>query len=81
MKHLEVMPLFKKEDPLNKENYWPVNQLPHLSKYFERMRTKLVAYDTVWGHKVGEFCCVIYTFNIGSMQTSWALDVLTIMKY
>lgn len=45
MKHLEAMPLFKKEDPLNKENYRPVNLLPHLSKFFERMRTKLAAYD------------------------------------
>ena len=37
LKHSEVIPLFKNEDPLNKENYRPVSLLPHLSKVFERI--------------------------------------------
>ena len=37
LKHLEVIPLFKKEDPLKKENYRSVTLLPHLSKVFERI--------------------------------------------
>ena len=36
MKHSEVIPLFKKEDPLKKEKYRPVSLLSHLSKVFER---------------------------------------------
>ena len=34
LKHLEVMILFKKEDPLMKKNYRQI--LPHLLKVFER---------------------------------------------
>ena len=30
LKHSEVIPLFRKEDPLQKENYRPVSLLPHL---------------------------------------------------
>ena len=37
LKHSEAIPLFEKEDPLNKENYRPVSLLPHLSKVFERI--------------------------------------------
>ena len=37
LKHSEVKTLFKKEDPLKKENYRPVSLLPHLSKFFERI--------------------------------------------
>ena len=37
LKHLEVIPRFKKEDSLKKENYRPVSLLPHLSKVFERI--------------------------------------------
>ena len=42
LKHSEVIPLFKKEDPLKKENYRPVSLLPHLSKVFERMIYKQI---------------------------------------
>ena len=42
MKHSEVIPLFKKEDPLKKENYRPVSLLPHLSKVFERIIYKQI---------------------------------------
>ena len=34
--------MFKKEDPLEKENYRPVSLLPHLSKVFERMIYKQI---------------------------------------
>ena len=40
LKHSE--PLFKKEDPLKKENYRPVSLLPHLSKVFERIIYKQI---------------------------------------
>ena len=30
------MPLFKKKDPLNKENFRPVSLLPVISKIYER---------------------------------------------
>ena len=36
MKKAQVLPLFKKKDPLNKENYGPVSVLPTISKNFER---------------------------------------------
>ena len=42
LKHSEVIPLFKKEDPLKKENYRPVSLLPHLSKVFERIIYKQI---------------------------------------
>ena len=42
LKHLEVIPLFKKEGPLKKENYRSVTLLPHLSKVFERIIYKQI---------------------------------------
>ena len=36
-KRSKVTPLYKKEDPLKKENYRPVSLLPHVSKVFERI--------------------------------------------
>ena len=36
----EVIPLYKKLDPLKKENYRPVSLLPHVSKVFERIINK-----------------------------------------
>ena len=42
LKHSEVIPLFKKEDPLKKENCRPVSLLPHLSKVFERIIYKQI---------------------------------------
>ena len=41
-KKTEVIPLYKKEDPLKKENYRPVSLLPHLSKVFERVIYKQI---------------------------------------
>ena len=37
LKQAEMIPLYKKLDPLNRENYRPVRFLPHLSKFFERI--------------------------------------------
>ena len=42
LKKSEVIPLHKKEDPLKKENYRPVNLLPHVSKVFERIIYKQI---------------------------------------
>ena len=37
LKAAEVTPTFKKNDDLDKENYRPVNVLPHVSKITERV--------------------------------------------
>lgn len=37
LKAAQVLPLFKKKDPLNKENFRPVSILPIISKTFERI--------------------------------------------
>ena len=42
LKQAEAIPLYKKRDPLNKENYRPVSPLPHLSKVFERIIYKQI---------------------------------------
>ena len=42
LKEAEVIPLYKKLDPLSKENYRPVSLLPHLSKVFERIIYKQI---------------------------------------
>ena len=35
-------PVFKKEDPLDKSNYWPVSILPLLSKVYESVISCLI---------------------------------------
>ena len=42
LRHSEVIPLYKKLDPLNKENYRPVSLLSHVSKVFERIIYKQI---------------------------------------
>ena len=42
LKHSWVIPLYKKLDPLEKENYRPVSLLPHVSKVFERIICKQI---------------------------------------
>ena len=37
LKEANVTPIFKKDDPLDKENYHPVSILPFLSKDFEKL--------------------------------------------
>ena len=38
LKKSEVIPLYKKQDPVKKENYRPVGSLlPHVSKVFDRI--------------------------------------------
>ena len=37
LKEAQVIPLFKKEDPLNKKNYRPVSILPMISKVYEKV--------------------------------------------
>ena len=37
LKAAEVTPIFKKNDDLDKENYRPVNVVPHMSKIIERV--------------------------------------------
>ena len=38
LKLSEVIPLYKKLDPLKKENYRPISLLPHVIKLFQRIR-------------------------------------------
>ena len=42
LKLSEVIPVYKKLDPLQKENYRPVSLLPHVSKVFERIIHKKI---------------------------------------
>ena len=42
LKQSEVMPVYTKLDPLQKENYKPVSLLPHISKVFERIIYKQI---------------------------------------
>ena len=42
MKLSEVIPLYKKLHPLQKENYRPISLLPHTSKMFERITLKQI---------------------------------------
>ena len=37
LKLADIIPIFKKKDPLNKENYRPVSILSHMSKVFEKL--------------------------------------------
>ena len=37
LKRVNVSPIFKKDDPLDKENYRPVSILPLLSEVFEKL--------------------------------------------
>ena len=37
LKQANVSPIFKKDDPLDKENYRPVSILPLLSKVYEKL--------------------------------------------
>ena len=37
LKKSEVIPLYKKQDPLKKENHHPISFLPHVSKVFEHI--------------------------------------------
>ena len=42
LKLLDVIPVYKKLNPLQKENYRPVSLLPHVSKVFERIIHKQI---------------------------------------
>ena len=42
LKQSEVIPVYKKLDPLKKENYRPVRLLPHVSKVFETIIYKQI---------------------------------------
>ena len=42
LKEANVTPIFKKDDPLDKENYRPVSILPLLSKVFEKLIYKQI---------------------------------------
>ena len=42
LKLADIIPIFKKKDPLNKENYRPVSILSHMSKVFERLINKQI---------------------------------------
>ena len=45
MKLANITPVFKKKDPLKKENYRPISILPAISKIFERfMQQQIVGY-------------------------------------
>ena len=39
---MDISPVFKKKDPLNKENYRPVSVLLSISKIFEKLMQKQI---------------------------------------
>ena len=56
LKMLEVIPLYKKEDQLKKNNYRPVSLLSHVSKVFERIiykQTNICMQDKLSKHITG----------------------------
>ena len=68
----EVIPLYKKLDPLKKDNYRPVSLLPHVSKVFERiiyrqmntyMEDKLSKYLTGFRKYHGSRICFCIIFR------------------
>ena len=58
LKLSEVIPLYKKLDPLKKENYRPVSLLPHVSKVFER-----IIYKQIMSHVTNLFSDYITGFR------------------
>ena len=42
LKKAEIIPVYKRDDPLKKENYRPVSLLPHVSKIFEGLIYKQI---------------------------------------
>ena len=52
LKTADVTPVFKKNNPLNKENYRPVSVLPAISKVFEKlMQNQInVHINSIWRH-------------------------------
>ena len=62
LKEANVTPIFKKDDPLDKENYRPVSILPLLSKVFEKLIYKQLSnyieffeFYTLWFSKHAEY--------------------------
>ena len=46
LKLTDITPLYKKKDPTLIENYWPVSELPCVSKVFERIIQKQISSST-----------------------------------
>ena len=55
LKLVDITPIFKTEDSLNKENYRSVSILPHLSKVFERILLKQI--DSFMENKFSPYLC------------------------
>ena len=51
---VEVTPIFKKNDDLNKENYRPVSVLPHVSKIFERIQIENIQIENFMEGKISK---------------------------
>ena len=55
LKLADVAPIFKKEDPMLKENYRPISLLPSFSKIFERILLNQL--NTYFENKLSKFLC------------------------
>ena len=55
LKYANVTPLHKKEENIDKKNYWPISILPSTSKIFERLIFKQMT-DFV-ENKISEYLC------------------------
>ena len=65
LKLSEVIPVYKKLDPLQKENYRPISLLPQVSKVFERIIHKQITnYKITWDTKF--FSCDVRKMEKGT---------------
>ena len=57
LKHAEISPIKKKNDPMNKENYRPISILAVVSKVFERVIEKQISahFDNIFNENVSGF--------------------------
>ena len=69
MKCAEISPLFKKDDNLSRDNYWPVNVLTVISKIFETlMNDELTDYFQTILNKLS--CAFCKKYSCQSLQCS-----------
>ena len=70
LKQAEVIPVYKKLDPLQKENYRPVSLLPHISKVFERVIYKQI--NNFMENKISK-CVTGFRKSPGTQHSSIAM--------
>ena len=64
-----VLPIFIREDSFDKEKYWPVSILPHMSKVYERILSKQI--DMLVVAKFSAYISVVLEKSITLCIISW----------